>query len=233
LRHGGSITGTYTGYLIRYDWSGQHAIGSSPLELTLDWKDGQLTGLWAEGGTATPLQAVLTPRALVFKHTAYQKTDHYSRRRAMHYRFADAQLQRIQRDGTVYLCGNIQMHSTERNEPEKPQYVALVRQAAGKAQGQIPLTGADGGSFTIENSLLAYPNPFTDVITVDFELKEACEVHTQVLTLEGNVVYANRAGLLQDGQYTLPIKPGTLAAGTYIVRLQCGREYKTTQVTKL
>jgi uncharacterized protein len=228
------ITGTYKGYIIKYDWSGQNAIGSSALTLLVNYEAGKLTGQWIEADSITvPLQAVLTPRAMVFKNTQYTRTDHYSPVSGLVYQFTNAQLQWINKGNNVYLCGNVQMHSPRRNEPQKPQYVALTRQAAGNGTGNITLTNADGSEFSITNDLLAYPNPFTDVVTIDFELKEACEVQTQLLTLDGNIVYSNKAGLLEAGKYTLPVKTQQVAAGTYMVRLVYGNKIKATRLVKL
>ncbi len=228
------ITGTYKGYIIKYDWSGQNAIGSSTLTLVVNYEAGKLTGQWIEADSITvPLQAVLTPRAMIFKNTQYTRTDHYSPVSGLVYQFTNAQLQWVSNGSNVYLCGNVQMHSPRRNEPQKPQYVALTRQAAGNGTGNITLTNADGSDFSITNDLLAYPNPFMDVVTIDFELKEACEVQTQLLTLEGNMVYSNKAGMLEAGKYTLPIKTQQVAAGTYIVRLVYGNRIKATKLVKL
>jgi Secretion system C-terminal sorting domain len=170
---------------------------------------------------------------MVFKNTQYTRTDHYSPVSGLVYQFTNAQLQWINKGNNVYLCGNVQMHSPRRNEPQKPQYVALTRQAAGNGTGNITLTNADGSEFSITNDLLAYPNPFTDVVTIDFELKEACEVQTQLLTLDGNIVYSNKAGLLEAGKYTLPVKTQQVAAGTYMVRLVYGNKIKATRLVKL
>jgi uncharacterized protein len=229
-----AITGTYKGYIIMYDWSGQNAIGSSALTLVVNYEAGKLTGQWIEADSiAVPLEAALTPRAMVFKNTQYTRTDHYNPAKGLIYQFTDAQLQWVKKDNAVFLCGNIQMHSPRRNEPQKPQYVALTRQAAGNGTGNITFTNADGSNFSIANDLLAYPNPFADAVTIDFELKEACEVQTQVLTPEGNIVYSNNAGMLEAGKYTLPIKTQQVAAGTYIVRLLYGKKIKATKLVKL
>lgn len=212
----------------------QHAIGSRPLRLQLEQRDGRLTGVWTEADTlSVGLEALLTPRALVFKGMQYRRTDHYSPYQPMEYRFDDAQLQWAQQEGKVYLCGNVRMHGTGRNEPEKPLYIALERTVAGSSTGHITLTDAAGNPYTVKNGLAAYPNPFTDIVSVDFALAEACEVQVQLLTLEGNLVYSNRAGLLQAGQYTLPLRPGNVAPGNYVLRLQYGKQWKSTPITKL
>src|SRR5439155_22156298 len=69
------IEGSYTGYLIKYDYSGQHVVQSANLKLSLTYSDGNLTGLWSEDDSTTvQLKAFLTPKAVVFNNMHYQRT---------------------------------------------------------------------------------------------------------------------------------------------------------------
>lgn len=229
-----TIEGTYTGHLIKYDWSGQHAIRSAVLNINISYADGKLSGMWIEDDSIkVPFQATLTRSAMVFQNTSFSLTDHYSPLIPITYLFENAKLQWQQQDDKIYLSGNIQMFSPGRNEPQKPVYVALTK-TAGKGTGNsvIQLTN-DDGSPIVPNSLVAYPNPFSNIITVDFELKEACEVQTQLMTLEGKIVYTNSAKRLVKGSYTLPLQPQELPAGVYMLKLQYGKEFKTVKVVKL
>jgi uncharacterized protein len=229
-----AIEGTYTGHLIKYDWSGQHAIRSAALNINISYVNGKLTGMWIEDDSINvPFQAMLTRSAMVFQNTQFSLTDHYSPRFPVTYQFENAKLQWQQKGDKIYLSGNLQMFSQQRNEPQKPVYVALTKTAgAGTGTRIINLTN-DDGSPLMPNSLAAYPNPFSNVITVDFELKEACEVQTQLMTLEGKIVYTNSAKKLEKGNYTLPLQPQDLPAGTYLLKLQYGKEFKTVKVVKL
>jgi uncharacterized protein len=225
-----AVEGTYKGHLIKYDWSGQHAISSETLTLQISYENGQLRGQWTEGDSINiPLQAVLTRSAMLFSNTRYSRKDHYSRGKAVMYEIEDARLQWEKRGNTVYLSGNVQMFSAKRNEPEKPVFIALTRSAT-TSDNNAQISFAD--AVTVRDKLTAYPNPFTQNITVEFELKQACEVLTQLLTLEGDVVYTNPAGALKPGIYTITINMGNVAAGTYLLRLQYGGEQKTTKVVK-
>jgi TPR repeat protein len=228
-----AIEGVYEGHLIKYDWSGQHAIHSATLKLTIGYADGKLIGTWAENDSVqVPFQATLTRSALVFQNTQSSFTDHYSPFIPVAYDFENAKLQWLQKGENVYLYGNVQLFSPERNEPQKPLYVSLTKVAGkGGNSNLISFTNEDGGPL-LPNSLAAYPNPFSNVITVEFALTDACEVQTQLMTIEGQVVYANTAKKLDKGNYILQLQPQELAAGTYMLKLQYGKQFKTVKVVK-
>ena len=223
------IDGVYSGYLIRYDWSGQHPVQSSKLNLSLSYTNGALCGQWVEDDTITvALKATLTSNAIVFKNTQYSITDHYSPSKPIVYNFENARLQYAVKGDSVFLAGNLQMFSPDRKEPQKPLYVALIRsKETDSSAGQINF--ADSITYSM---LQAYPNPFNDIVTIAFELKETCQVHTQLLALNGNVLYNNAATTLTAGSYTLPLQFKQLPSGMYILKLQYGKQVSTAKVIK-
>ena len=81
-------------------------------------------------------------------------------------------------------------------------------------------------------SLNAYPNTFSSNLTIDFELNETCKVSTQLITLDGKVVYDNPAGTLTAGSYTLPIQTQQIAAGYYTLELKYGNKVRASKVVK-
>ncbi|HRF24425.1 MAG TPA: tetratricopeptide repeat protein, partial [Chitinophagaceae bacterium] len=91
------LSGEYSGYIIKYDWSGQFAIGTSKVVLNLVYTDGKYKGTWLENDTLSiPVKASLTPHALVFEKTAYRRKDYYSPKKAIAYEFDQARLQWMQ-----------------------------------------------------------------------------------------------------------------------------------------
>ncbi len=226
------VAGIYTGYLLKYDWSGQHVIEATPLQVTLNYHNDSLIGSWQEGDSLQiPLQALVTPKALVFGKMQYRKSNHYSPKGELTV-FDKAQLQLTKTTDAVYVAGNIQQYLPGRNEPAKPQYVALVRSSSISSSQMLSVVNADG-SLLSSKPLLAYPNPFGSSITVDFELTEAAPVTTQISTLQGKVVYSNAAGVLAAGHYTLPIQTQQISAGYYVVMIKYGKQVKSTKIVKL
>lgn len=198
------ISGEYTGWLIQYDWSGEHAVSSKRIKLNLDAKDNNLSGKWKED-TNDPfeIKARLASDSVIFQNSQYSRKDHYSPDKAVLYNFENARLNLVQTKDSVFLAGNLEMFSPERGEPSKPLFLALSR--------KIP---------PVKNLVVkAYPNPFSNVLNVSFNLIDPTTIEVQLITLTGKIVYRNPAGLLEAGWYTLPIQVSNINAGTYFVKL--------------
>lgn len=225
--------GDYEGYLIRYDWSGQHAISSSSLKLRLAYRDGTVSGQWIENDSIiVPLTARINSSAMTFNNTKYVRKDHYNPKKGSSYLFQDAKLQWSQKDDTLYLTGIVQMFSTKQNEPDKPLFVSLKRYV-GKNGIDKSQTLASDKIVHLKDEVNAYPNPFISTITVDFELKQKSEVQFKLVTLEGRTVYEKTSGTLEPGAYTFPLYSKNLSSGTYILKVFYGKTFSTTKVVKL
>jgi uncharacterized protein len=228
-----NIAGIYSGSIIKYEWSGEQAINSTSLELELNISNGNLVGKWIESDTVSiPFEAFVTSQSLIFKNTQYSRTDHYYPTEPVLYDFEKAKLKWAKIGDSVYLSGSIQMFSPSRNEPQKPLFISLVRKIAYSDKSTISLFNEDGTPFLLKNNIVAFPNPFTDVINVDFKLKQPCIVETQILTIDGKLVYRNNGGFLEAGNYTISVKPKQITSGTYILKLLCGKEFQTIKVIK-
>jgi hypothetical protein len=212
------LEGEYKGYLLQYDYSGEHIIGNDPVNLSLTCTNGSLSGLWQESDTlATSLNAVLTGTSVLFDNVHYNKSDHYSRGKALEIDFKEASLELVPSGDSFYLAGNLWLYSAGRKEPEKPAYVIFSRTGAVVAGNASPVS--------------VYPNPFHDLLTVKFQLKERGDVRTVVYTEDGTQIYSNASGRLEAGDYALPI-PLNVAAGSYIVKLYNGRQVSSTVVVR-
>jgi TPR repeat protein len=221
------IEGIYSGYLIQYDWSGRNIIKAKTLNLSLTYKDGLIKGLWVEDDTlSVSLEGNLTSQAILFSNTQYKRTDHYSPEKPVTFNFEEAKLLQIKKDDSLFLAGNVNLFSPDRKEPEKPFYTVLKRVAKGSDDStKIELVS------NINNQLRVFPNPFSNTLIVEFEIKQICQVFTQLLTMDGKLIYSNPAKQLSPGQYSLPIQVN-ISAGTYLVKLHSGKEVKTAMVVK-
>ena len=222
-----NITGNYTGYLIKYDWSGQYIISSNPLQLQLTYDNDLLTGKWIEDDSIElKVNAELTKKAVLFKGMSYNRNDHYHPVNPINYFFEEAVLQTETSGDTVYLSGNIKQFKPKQNEPGKPIKIVLMR------TGNNNSAAMSNSFFNIQNSkLLVYPNPFNNGFTVDFVLKESAKVFTQIFTTDGKLIYTTGTETLQPGTYTLPVQVN-IPAGTYFVKLSCGKKNQTATVIK-
>jgi hypothetical protein len=211
------ITGDYNGYLIQYDWSGTHVVSSKRLQFSIEARNNELSGQWIEDTKDTvAIKAILSSDSVLFNNTQYHRKDHYSPDTAVLYNFGNARLNLVQTSDSVFLAGNLDMFSPERKEPSKPLFVALARKA----------------SIVKKLEVKAYPNPFTSVLNVDFNLPQTATVQIQLVSLNGTVVYSNPAGILEAGWYSLPIQTGNIAAGTYLVQLMYGSGVVVEKVVK-
>lgn len=229
------IEGTYKGSIIRYDWSGAFALSIAPLELEIKADStGKITGTWKEADSLVlPLNASLTSDNLVFQNMDYLKKDHYNQRKPLKYQFETATLDWIVQNNQLYLSGTVQMFSPQRNEPEKPLFVSLQ-----KTSPPHQLLNNNSLSSIVKQPLLkdavhAYPNPFEDVINLNFTLAAPAKVHTSVSTIDGKVLYEHPAEPLSEGRYRLQVKPTqTLAPGIYLLTFRANEQTKVIKVIK-
>lgn len=225
------VAGTYKGFLVRYDWSGRYIVQSATLNVTLNYDNGRLTGLWEEtGSNSITLNAQLTSRALLFADMQYTHADHYDAASPRHYNFENASLQLVKKGDSAYLYGNVSQFSPDTREPEKPIYIALVRTVDPKKSNPASSILLSDLNITA-GKLQAYPNPFDNYFTVDFDLKESCRVQTLLYAQDGKLVYSGPAAQLEAGAYRLPVK-ANLPPGSYIVKLVYGKNMRTAVMIK-
>jgi hypothetical protein len=227
---GAHLEGVYSGYLLRYDWSGKSIISTSIVNLALTYTNNKINGLWIENDSVSvQLDASLVRNTVTFKNTTYLKNDHYSKILPITFDFQSANLHLITLKDSVFLEGNLSMYSPDRGEPEKPLYIVLARSGKSSDQTTPHLSFQDN---TKDNSTLTvFPNPFTSQLNIEFDLPKECEVYTQIFTIDGKMLYSNRAGRLGKGSYVLPIRV-MLPAGTYVVKLVYENHLKTAVVVK-
>lgn len=228
------LEGSYEGYLVKYDWSGKQAIEVTNLAIQIKYSEGKIIGNWTENDNTINLQfsSLLTKNGLLFQDLQYRKADHYNKAHPLLYNFEKASLQLLKDYNTVYLSGNVELFSPESKEPEKPFRLALIRTKKGSGNGEISFVNGDGSLIKSKDKLLAYPNPFTDIINIEFELKKQTKVYTQLITMDGKIVLTTPFAVLSPGKYILPLKPNVVS-GTYMVRLITGNHVQSAQLVKI
>jgi hypothetical protein len=215
------LPGKYTGYAVKYDWSGQHIVSVSSLAVTIGASGSVITGSWKEDDAVTAtVNAVLTPSSLVFHNTQYGRTHHYSAGKPETFEFKEAALQLVQQDDGILLYGNLQLYSPSRQEPGKPYYAVLKKASpAGKLE-----------AITISD-LQTYPNPFTSALTVSFTLNRESTVSLAIYTIDGKRLSGDAPALLLPGSYKRTLSVNQ-PAGTYLVQLECNGETRSVKISK-
>ena len=227
-----SIAGQYEGYIIRYDWSGQHVIGKSPLQLTLDRRDSTITGIWREEDHTVTINAKLTDTSLVFNNTAYARSDHYHTTAPANYEFRNAHLQIAKAADTVLLSGNLQLWSLTQNEPEKPIYITLSRIKAFASYDEKDAKTNDADRDSLVTGFVAYPNPFSNNFSVKFTTrKKVSGTLTLTEELSGKLIYRKELPAMAVGEHTQGIT-ANVNPGLYVLRLVCGNKVNSALVIK-
>jgi len=89
----------------------------------------------------------------------------------------------------------------------------------------------DGGNF--KTKLKTYPNPTTDNTTLSFNLKENSNVTVQVYSITGRLVKTITEKNVSAGSQLLTIDSNDLPNGTYIVKLNAGKQNDTVKFIKM
>ena len=79
----------------------------------------------------------------------------------------------------------------------------------------------------------AFPNPFNNTTIISFSIPEYSEIRLSVYNLTGRLVQELSRGHLNAGQHSVAWNAGSIAAGSYIIRLENGDISKSTEVTLL
>jgi len=94
---------------------------------------------------------------------------------------------------------------------------------------QKPVGISDPDKPVKENNLSIYPNPASDKITVAFDLPETGPVEISIYDLQGKMVKNINLGVRPEGRHDAIINCRNLGAGTYILRLTMGNQYKSSK----
>jgi TPR repeat protein len=225
------LEGEYQGYSIKFDWSGKHIIGQAGLKLRLKSKDNTLTGEWEEEGQegTVPLSGTLTDSDVVFNNTTYNRLDHYHLVKPLPVAFKDSHLNLVQSRDTIYLTGTLRLYATEAREPQRPEFMMLIRTGATENSNAGHINAAAN---TDSLHFVAYPNPFSSTINLRYTLKKPDRVSIIVSSvLNGSIVYRKTLGELAAGDYTDPVAFYS-QPGSYIVTLQYGNKIKSAIIYK-
>jgi len=72
---------------------------------------------------------------------------------------------------------------------------------------------------TTESKFTMFPNPATDITSINFELTSGSDVQVSVLNVSGQEVAATAAGTLNAGENTVDVDVSSLSKGVYYVQL--------------
>lgn len=222
------LQGKYSGTLCTYDWSGQHVIKESKLEVTIEQIGNQITASWKEDTLSTvELKGVITDTALVFSQATYSKLDRYHKTTPAVWEFLQASLQMATDNNTITLAGSLQQYSPDTKEPGKPMYLSLTS----KASNTNISIASESYSAALSTQPMVYPNPFVSQLNLSFMLDSEAACSISISSLNGTKVYEEPIGKLAAGKHHYQIDLNILP-GTYTVKLRYGNKVYTSLIIK-
>ena len=82
----------------------------------------------------------------------------------------------------------------------------------------------------METKLAVYPNPVTNVVTVDFTLLKEEQVQLNIVDITGKVIISNNIGNREAGKNTETLDCSGLSSGMYFVTLKTNTQNKTAKI---
>lgn len=218
------MSGLYTGTLLRYDFSGQNVISTTPIKVHFDQNGKALSGIWKEqAGDSIAFTATVNEKNIVFTNSTIERIGHFSHNQPKKYTFRKAQLQLVENQDDLYIVGNLQLYDIQQNEPEKPIYLILTR----KNDHLLP----QDAEHTV-SQLLVYPNPVTTgQFNLYFDLAEQTPIRVKIYDLMGVQHYEQQLTTTGTGQQEQAIN-FTAPRGNYVLNLYYGSHVLRTILIK-
>lgn len=211
-----SITGSYTGVIVTYDWSGEHIVRQNLLHLDITEQDGNVEVLWCENGDSTQLTGIYADGIIHFDANYGLHPNHYAPNGNWGF-YQDAAM-KCEGD---YIIANVRLFSVTEMEPERPMYLAVKKDVMGEQEEYTSIAHA-----------VAYPNPFQDVLHINFELLEPQDVRIGIYNTSGNVEYYTHLGNLNTGGHSYVVLP-SVGRGCYLLNIYAGAyTYQTIIIRK-
>ena len=95
----------------------------------------------------------------------------------------------------------------------------------------VPARVASTAKAAVNQSLKAYPNPFSDVSTIEFKAAENVNYSLNVFDVTGRIEASLGTGNAEAGKtYTFKVGDQRLPEGIYMVRLNAGNKIETLKI---
>lgn len=215
-----SLTGNYSGTLVRYDWSGQNIITTIPLELNFVQNGKKLTGFLKEKtGQNIKLKGEIQNNKVLFEDSKIELLDYYHKGSPTSYEIKEAQIQLIQTDDILFLAGNIQLYDSKRHENEKPMFLIMQKSEAVKPTKESL------------SSVVIFPNPVSTEFNISFDLDTIMDVSVEIYSMNGVSIYNKEWKQMAAGHQSKTISLN-LPGGYYPLKLKYNNEVKTTILIK-
>lgn len=211
------LRGQYSGFIVMYDWSGQHVIGERPVTMNIGRNEKDVFGYLFLGTDSVPFRAdVSADGSLMFKKSYASLDERYTFGKKMKYRLSNASLD-IWKDK---IQGSLNLYSLSLREPERPMYMELYR------RGYVPSDNASTyGHITIT------PNPFASQFDAVFELADNASAVVRIFDKSGIAVWRQELGNLEAGSHRISLSPD-IKPDSYVLNISAGNQILRTIIVK-
>ena len=213
------LRGRYSGYIVMYDWSGEHVLGEKPVMMSLERNGCEASGFLLLGNDSVPVTAdIANDGSLKFKNSHVSMNERYSRDGRAKYRLDYADLDLWQDN----IRGRLGLYSIEQREPERPMYMELNRMAA------------DGTQMTPDGQygyIMVTPNPFDAQFDALFELTAETDAVARIFDKFGVMVWHKDLGRLEQGRHRITLS-SQLPQGHYVLNISAGKTILRTIIVK-
>ena len=236
------LAGDYTGYFVKYDWSGTKILEISPLIISFNTKDSLINGFCLEHNRNDSLifKAVSKNNKIIFDKTYYRRLDYYHSKPPV-YQFTDTDMSIIVKNGLTFLVGNIAINNVIEREPYNPVTLILLKNNAiydTKVTKQSTLSNSIKNPNSIESlqeqelSINVFPNPYSDYVNVFFNLLHQGNVQIKIFDVTGKIVFSTVFTNLSEGEHTKELSLGKLTSGNYVLSVETNNISEQVKITK-
>ena len=213
------LKGTYNGYVVMYDWSGQYVLGEKPVVMSIARTGKEVSGYIILGTDSVPFTADMTQEGnLRFKKSYVSLNERYTFNGKVKYKLDNAGLD----IWTDRIRGSLSLYSLSQKEPERPMYMELYR------DGHENISGVKGNTC---NYINITPNPFDSQFDAIFELKESTTAIVRIFDKFGMTVWQQDLGALEAGKHKIILCPN-IRQGYYVLNISAGKQALRTIIVK-
>lgn len=211
------INGSYHGYLIIYDWSGNYIIGEKPLSMTAERNGNTVYGAMVIGVDTVPFDAEITSDSkLVFKKGDLMLNERYINSGKVKYRMENMNFN-VWDDKII---GSLNLYSLKLKEPDRPMYFELYRNNVDNI--------VENRKF---DNVIVSPNPFEFNFDASFELQYDTDIKVRMFNIYGMMVWQKSLGNLSKGKHTITLSPN-IKSGKYVLNIKAGENTLHTIIIK-
>lgn len=213
------LKGCYTGYVVMYDWSGQHVLGEKPVVMSVDRTGKEMSGLILLGTDSIPFKADITKDGtLKFKKSYVSLNERYTFDGKVKYKLDYANLD-IWDDK---IRGSLALYSLSQLEPERPMYMELYR---GRGQN------VNKDKENAYGYIAVTPNPFGSQFDAIFEITESADATARIFDKFGMMIWQQNLGKLEAGKHRMPLCPD-IKTGFHVLNISAGKQVLRTIIVK-